>query len=155
MDTAALLGELARHLGVNELALDHNGVCRLVFDGKVVVDLEPSRDGRSLHMCGVVARIPAEGREGLFAGLLDANYFGQGTGRAVLAIDSQNNEVVLQQQLELETLAASSFAQELQAFTDRLEDWQRRMERGELASASRPAAAPPTEQGLGGGFLRA
>jgi len=155
MDLDALLGELARDLGVSQLALDRNGVCRLVFDGKVVVDLEPSHDGRALHMYGVVARIPAEGREGLFASLLDANYFGQGTGKAALAIDSQNNEVVLQQQLELETLAASSFAQELQAFTDRLEDWQRRLEKGEFAPASLPAAAPATEQGLSGGFLRA
>lgn len=120
MDIHSLLSELGRQLGT-ELRWDSHGVCRLVFDGRTTVDLEPSLDGDSLYMHSVVGPLPAADREKVLLALLDANYFGRQTGHAYLAVDRENGEISLQQRFAASDLNISAFTRDLQAFVDHLE----------------------------------
>ena len=49
MELSALLESLASQVGLPQLSLDGNGVCRLVFDAKLTLDLEPADNGATVH----------------------------------------------------------------------------------------------------------
>jgi hypothetical protein len=50
MTADELLAAIGKMAGMGNLALDGEGVCRLVFDGLTEVDVERSPEGAALHL---------------------------------------------------------------------------------------------------------
>jgi len=142
MDLDALLVELGRRLGVESLGLDEHGVCRLVFDKKLVVDLEPTDDRKHLHVTAVVGVVPPDAGPQFFRKLLAASFVGQETGGAAFAVDELNGEIVLWQRVALDALDIVGFTQDLDEFVNRLDLWIGRLESADAADA---ANGPRTE----------
>lgn len=119
------LGALGRRMGVAGLAFNAEGVCRMVFDGRHVIDCERCGETgqQQAYLYSVIARQPAEGREALYQRLLAANLFGRETGDAVLALDAVAGEVLLQQKFDAEGLTEDAFATLVERFVDRVEHW--------------------------------
>lgn len=135
MELHSLLRELGGIMGIGSIGLDAQGTCRLIFDKTLVVDLEPTADEKLLHMIATVGPMPADGDGRLLRSLLSANFMGQDTGNAALALDELNNEIVLCQRIALDSLDVNGFVVELEAFVNRLEDWKQRLASGKLRTS--------------------
>jgi len=115
MELPALLDEFGRTAGLGRVALNDEGVCRLVLDEDLTVDVEvapeASRAAGSFFLHAVAGRLPAgDGDPGLLKELLAANLFGRDTGGATLALDPDLGEVVLLRELGAEATDYGTFA---------------------------------------------
>jgi hypothetical protein len=146
MELPALLDEFGRTAGLGRVALNDEGVCRLVLDEDLTVDVEvapeASRAAGSFFLHAVAGRLPAgDGDPGLLKELLAANLFGRDTGGATLALDPDLGEVVLLRELGAEATDYGTFAAALERFVNALDRW-----RGRLAKGAAPAAGPTTSR---------
>lgn len=149
MNLSDLLAEFGRSACLGALALDDRGLCRLRFDGRLVVDLELDADTGRLHVYSVLGAIPAEGREALYEEMLSANLFGQDTGGAVLAIDALQGEVLLCRTLEPEGLDVRGLTTLIGGFVDQVERWQERLARQpSQAAPAAKAELPPASAAM-------
>lgn len=139
MELTALLNELATRMGLDGLCLDSNGICRLVFDKTIVVDLEPSPDNTRLHIVATLGQVPADASAQWLRSLLVAGFMGQETGGAHVALDPLNDEVVLCQRLALDGLEITRFVPELEAFVNHAQTWMRK-----LADDAEAPSIPPS-----------
>ena len=98
----SLMSGLGQKMGI-ALQLDENRSCRLVFDDSIIVDFEAPEAlaGKLMMSCVVAAEVRPDERETVFRTLLEANLCSRGTGGAVLAINDETDEVVLQRILEM------------------------------------------------------
>lgn len=127
MSLQNFLSELGSQMGLPSLKLDAQGLARLVFDGRIVIDIEDDADARCVHLYSVLGSLPAEGREALYEQLLGANLFGTGTGGAVFAVDTLQNEIVLSRTLSTDRLDFTAFSQALESLVNQVESWTGRL----------------------------
>ena len=145
MDVDNIVKELGNQLGLDNLALDENNVCRIVFDEKFNVDIEAMPDKKSFFIHAVLCRVPAEHKEVLFAELLEANLFGKGTGGASFGYDANLGEVLLFRRFETEKTDYPEFEAAVEEFLNYMESWSKRIESGEAGegpSSREPGMAP-------------
>ena len=71
MNIHDVLAELGHRMGLN-VALDEQGVCRLVFDERFAVDIEASPDNDTVHLYSVLCPVPPENKEPFYERLLGA-----------------------------------------------------------------------------------
>ena len=143
MDADQLLNSLGIAMGLQQLAFDEQGCARLMFDGKLAVNLEHEAGSAVLQMYSVVGELPPEDREVLYAMLLKANLFGGETQGATLAVDPLQHEIVLCRTVALEGLPAAAFAAQVEAFVSTTEHWQQRLAGGVASLVAPIAVAPP------------
>jgi hypothetical protein len=79
MKAEQLLNDIARTLGLPELALNDEGCARLLFDGQVAVNFENDPLAEKLHLYADLGELPLRGREALYRALLEANLLGAQT----------------------------------------------------------------------------
>src|SRR5947209_10837058 len=94
-----IIEQLGQHMSV-DLKLDDKNTCQLIFDNRIVVDIEaPSSPGDIVFFSSAIGVIPPTSRELIFQDLLEGNLYGRGTGAAFLSIDVTLNEILLQRRL--------------------------------------------------------
>lgn len=124
MNLSDLLSDLGNQIGLGPLKLDDSGVCRLVFDGDVSIDLEAGDDdGNSLLLHSVVGTTPPEGRLAYYSALLTGSYLGTQTVGGSLSLDPSTGEAVLWTSLEIAQLDTEVLANKLTAFTQAIRHW--------------------------------
>lgn len=136
MDSDQLLQSLGLSLGLSNLRFDANGCARIAIDGAPAINFE-SDDAGAMHLYSVLGLIPPEGREALYAQLLNGNLFGASTAGATLALDELHGEIVLCRTIITAQASGPAFSSLVEAFVAAAEDWQ-----GRLASA--PASDAPS-----------
>ncbi|HLO75766.1 MAG TPA: type III secretion system chaperone [Magnetospirillum sp.] len=146
MSVSDLLAEFGRKAGLGSLGLDGQGVCRLSFDGSLIVDLEFDDGAGVLHLYGTVGPVPAGDREAVYQRLLSANLFGRETGGATLALDGGRDEIVLCRALVPDHLDPLAFEAALAAFVDALEGQREQLK---TAPVGGPSHEPPARFGMG------
>lgn len=117
-----LIDALATHVGVKDLEMNDDNVCRLVLDGTLVLDIEHQPGTDVLQAYSVVGPSPG-GNVALCHHLLSANLFGRGTGGAVLGLDEQRGEVLLVHTFDLATLTPEKFVSTLESFVGYVQSW--------------------------------
>jgi len=125
--------QLVRELGVRlglPLALDGNGMCRLVFNGGMNVDVEALRDdGEKFIIYSVLSKLRPGPRGPLYQALLEAN-LPTGDGAAgVLALDVERDEVLLQRILDASSMTSVYLSEIVEKFVDMAVSWTERIER--------------------------
>lgn len=125
MDPDQLLQSLGLTLGLPNLRFDEHGCARVTVEGAPALDFE--RQERVVHVYSVLGPVPPEGREALYAQLLQGNLFGASTAGASLSIDELQGEVVLCRAFVAESTTAQGFASDVEAFVGAAEDWQARL----------------------------
>jgi hypothetical protein len=138
------LMEFGSRTGLGRLVRNGDGVCRLVFDGALAVDVE-LRDGDACFS-GVVGPGETLG-PGTMRIMLAANLLGDETGGAALGIDESDETVVLSRRLIMEGLTYLAFENALGSFVDAMQVWRSRL--GELddeAEAVADAEPSATEE---------
>jgi len=125
--------QLVRELGIRlglPLALDGNGMCRLVFNGGATVDLEALRDdGEKFIIYSVLGKLRPGPREALYRTLLEANLPTEDSAAGVLALDVERDEVMLQRILDGTSLTAVHLAEIVEKFVDSAVRWTEQIER--------------------------
>lgn len=129
METALLLAELGRLLGMDDLKLNVNGVASLQFDKRMTTHFEPMPDGEHLLMYAAVCKWPEEPSEqvALATMFLEANLWGRGTAGSVFALDSGEGEIVLERQIPLATVTSDSMRRQLEQFVEVVDLWMTRI----------------------------
>jgi Tir chaperone protein (CesT) family len=140
MRVEQLVRELGIRLGLS-LALDGNGMCRLVFNGGATVDLEALRDdGEKFVIYAVLGKLRPGPREAIYRTLLEANLPTRDGAAGVLALDVERDEVILQRILDATPLNAVYLAEIVEKFVDMAVSWTERIERfDQRALSSRTA----------------
>lgn len=166
MNIEDILKELGNQMGLPNLKLDDNKVCRLIFDKKYTVDIEASEDEKIVHVYSAMCIIPPEDREPMYEALLEANLFGRGTGGAAFGVDKEMGEILLSQTLVLDKTDYQDFVNVLESFVNHVEAWTDKIEKGDYSKHHEPKhgadpsskkEAPPIEkqEGPPEGFIRA
>jgi len=91
-----LLRGLAASAGFPDLKLDADGRCLVRIDGRVDLAIEFEEDSQSLLLTARCGALPREHRERVLQALLDANFYGAGSGGATLSTNSREGAVYLQ-----------------------------------------------------------
>ncbi len=116
------LTALGAKVGLKGLAFDRDKVCQLVVGDDLEVELEEMADG-TLRLNANVRDL-ADADAAVMRELLVANFNGEGTGRAALAINPASAEIVLTQAVEPRRHDADSFVAEVELFVRYAAFWQ-------------------------------
>lgn len=144
MTADELLAAIGQQAGLGNVALDANGVCRLVFDGVTEVDLERSPDGGSLLLHAALGPEPPHAEPEFYRMLLAGNLYGRQTAGNVLALLPVEGTVFLCRAVPLERADADAFADLLAEFVRQTRQWAARIHSG-LAGDQAPLPDAPVD----------
>lgn len=125
MNPADLVQEIGQRLNLTGLTLK-DGVCRLVFDEQLLIDIEDDGVG-NLCFHTTLGPAPFNGREDLFAALLSAHLFGLETDGGVFGLHPKTHEIYLFRSLPLDALQVDAAFNVLERFTQQAETWKRQL----------------------------
>ncbi|MDR1906855.1 MAG: type III secretion system chaperone [Puniceicoccales bacterium] len=123
-----LLKELGKVLDLSSLVLDMNNHCLILFDDKIVLNLELQEEMGALIVYSYISIVPFAGKELILEILLEANFFWKISHGATFAIDKQTQTLVLQKKFPLPLAKPESFQDELGVFVDVVEAWMKRID---------------------------
>lgn len=126
MNSPDLVQELGQRLNLTGLAFN-NGVCRLVFDQSLFVDLEDDGEG-NLCFHAMLRPLPHEGREAVLTALMSAHLFGLETGGAAFGLHPKTDELYLFRSLPVQTLDVDTAYAALESFAHHAGQWRTRIE---------------------------
>ena len=126
------VNELLRHIGeglsLPDLCLDENNHCILLFDEKIVLNIDLDEEGSKLVIYAYVGEIPLDCREAIFEKALEGNFFWNETDGGTLGIDKQSQSLVLAKAFSLPLQNVELFEDQLASFVEIVEKWIGRIE---------------------------
>src|SRR3712207_4379413 len=123
MDLGALLSTYGRSIGLPDLALDGQGVCRLVFDGGLAVDLEPVAGSDRFPVYSELAGLPSPDPLLVYRELMEAHLFGRAPGPAYFGCDSGLGRLFLVMTLDMAGLDLARFSDLMARFVEQARFW--------------------------------
>lgn len=138
MTFGELIDVLGKRLGVE--IEDAGGAAALEIDGETVI-LQDA--GELLLVRAEVGEIPADGREGILASAMEANFLYQGTGGATLAVDPADGRLHLQKYNWMERLDAESALAAIGNMADTAAAWRRILADYRSGAGQPETSAPP------------
>ena len=104
------------------LAFNENGLCRLRFDGRFIVDLELTDDETAMYLYCRLGQLPAgeRGRE-LMVEMMRAHCLGRESGKTLFGLD--DNTVMAFARVELDGAGEHTLYSELEDFLDVVAHW--------------------------------
>lgn len=140
MNNTTAIRQLGQSLGL-ALEISAEEACELVIGDDLSVLISGDPDGSRLQFSGTISSFPDGDRASVATALLKANYNGQGTGAAALALDPLTDDVVLTRAFDV---AGGDLTKAIEEFANYLEFWRSRID--SLVSAgtqSDSESAPP------------
>lgn len=122
-----ILAQLAKSLHLSELSLDNNLHCMLMFDDKIVLNLELDEKYEQLIAYAYLGEVPLVGRENIFEKLLETNFFWNATNGMTIGIDKQSQTMVMLMRFELPLKQPEVFEEHLADFVDTTEFWMHKL----------------------------
>ncbi len=119
-----ILADFGHRNGLEELAFDDNGVCRLVLDDVFDIDIE--LDGSEVSFFAVLGSMDGVG-PGMLRRMMGANLTGDKTGEATLAIDEMSESVMLCRRLPADGLSYPAFERALEGFFEGFQRWRQKL----------------------------
>lgn len=143
MNNATAVRQLGQSLGLS-LELTEGEACELIIgeDLSVLISGEPS--GSRLRLAGVVASFPDGDRGSIATTLLKANYNGQGTGAAAIALDPISEDVILTRTVNASEAGLTAAVEE---FANYLDFWRNMLDAIATGGHSRSEADAPASMG--------
>jgi len=138
-----LLRGLATSAGFPDLGLDADGRCLVRIDGRIDLAIEFDDDSQSLVLTARCGPLPQSNREHVLQALLDANFYGAGSGGATLSTNSREGAVYMQFREPTLHLDQPRLQDLLQAAVVNAEFWGARLQKLAAGPAAHaPAHAP-------------
>jgi hypothetical protein len=123
-----LLQRLGKVLDLSSLTLDSNNHCLILFDDKIVLNLELCEGESALVVYSYISVVPFTGKELVLEILLEANFFWKISNGATFALDKQTQTLVLQQKFPIPLARPHAFEDDLAVFVDVAEAWIERID---------------------------
>ncbi|MDR0756215.1 MAG: type III secretion system chaperone [Puniceicoccales bacterium] len=123
-----LLKRIGDSLSLPDLCLDENNHCILLFDEKIVLNIDFDEAGSKLVIYAYVGEIPLDCREIIFEKALEGNFFWNETDGGTLGIDKQSQSLVLAKAFDWPLKNIEIFEDELATFVEVIEKWISRIE---------------------------
>ncbi len=138
-DVKEAIQQFGEKVGIADLALDDQQLCELTVGDGLDVFFQGTESETELRLNGRVGFLPGDDTATLM-GLLTANYNGEGTGAAALGVDTETDEVILGQAIDVAGLDADAFLETVETFVKYLTYWTEQLPTlGSPVSADRPA----------------
>jgi hypothetical protein len=149
-----LVSDLAKAMGIAELALDENGMGILsIEDGAIIVSIGYNQGAGSLDLMSCLDSVdPTPAR---IAAALAANFDNDIPGGAKLAAEPTTGAIVLQRRCAGTDLGPEGLPAVVSQFVDQAEAWTKRLLEIDADAAAAPAADGPLPGGIPGGGMRA
>jgi len=125
--------------GVSDLCLDENNHCMLLFDEKIVLNMDLDEAGQLLVIYAYIGEVPIECRDAVYQKALEGNFFWNETEGSTLGLDKQSQSLVLARAFELPLTDMTAFEDRLGVFVEVVEKWMVRIERFVKESTERAA----------------
>jgi hypothetical protein len=123
-----LLQSLGQKLQLDGLQLNAQGVCRVVLDETLEINIEHAPMDAAVHLYSILGKAPDRDREGFFTRLLEAQHFAREIGEGcAFGYDSETGDVMLHRQMSTEFLAEEILEQALNEFANWAEHWQKKL----------------------------
>jgi hypothetical protein len=126
MTNAAAVRQLGQSLGL-ELELSAGEAAELIVGDDLSLLISGDPDGQRLRLMGTVASFPDGDAAEVARTLLKANYNGQGTGGAAIALDPVTDDVVLTRAVDVTGLGPDGLRAAVEEFANYMEFWQSRI----------------------------
>jgi Tir chaperone family protein CesT len=139
MSVDDLLREFGSRTGLGTLARNRDGICRLIFDGGLVIDIEAPDHDPDLYITAAVGPLETDAGSALLRDLLATNLMGKESAGAALALDQTRDEIVLCRQLPVEALTYRAFERAIESFLNHLERCRAYLDRADTVGTA-PAA---------------
>ncbi|WP_414663691.1 type III secretion system chaperone [Horticoccus sp. 23ND18S-11] len=148
MNPSDLVLELGQRLHLTGLTFT-DGVCRLVFDPALAIDLEDDGHGQ-LVLHTTLGQVPHDNREAFLRGLLSAHLFGFETDGAVFGVHPQTDEVFLFRILAVDDLTVDRAYAALETFAHHAETWRQKINELGRDGDAEPSAGSDHEPAIAG-----
>ena len=125
--------------GLSDLCLDENNHCMLLFDEKIVLNMDLDEAGKLLVIYAYIGEVPIECRDAVYQKALEGNFFWNETEGSTLGLDKQSQSLVLARAFELPLTNLTAFEDRLGVFVEVVEKWMARIERFVRESTERAA----------------
>ena len=125
--------------GLSDLCLDENNHCMLLFDEKIVLNMDLDEAGKLLVIYAYIGEVPIECRDAVYQKALEGNFFWNETEGSTLGLDKQSQSLVLARAFELPLTNLTAFEDRLGVFVEVVEKWMARIEHFVKESAERAA----------------
>lgn len=155
MKLETLLSDLGTSLGLQDLGLNENGVCSLVFDGSITVNIEPETgDGSVVYIYGVLCNVPqeTEDRDRLYSALLEAQLFGKGTQMLSFGLDADEKQVYLWKTMDTGKAEVKDIRHMIEVFCNVFDAWQNQV-KNMMTTLDSADAAPGNKDTMIGGHM--
>lgn len=120
------LRALGTAIGISELGLDANGICRLETSDGLAVEVEPSGETAAFFHA-ITGNSPPDADASFFQALLGANFFCTETGASFLAMDTADGSIAIQRRLDLRGLREEEFVGLFEDFVGDVLLWRDRL----------------------------
>ncbi|MDR0444928.1 MAG: type III secretion system chaperone [Puniceicoccales bacterium] len=118
-----LLARLKHSLCLDSLFLDEKDHCILLFDDKVILNMELDEERSQFIIYAYLGMVPFNNKENVYELLLQANFFWQETQGATLALDGQTQTLVLLHSFDIPFRQPENFEEDLASFVETAERW--------------------------------
>lgn len=122
-----ILSRLSTVLELSDLVLDKNNKCLILFDDKIVINLELTPVDNDLYLYSYLGLVPFFAKENILELLLESNFFWKESFGSTFAIDGQTQTLVLEKKINLDLLKESEFEDILASFVDSVDFWMKRI----------------------------
>ncbi|MDR1665765.1 MAG: type III secretion system chaperone [Puniceicoccales bacterium] len=140
------LKRIGKGLGIPDLALDENNHCILLFDEKIVLNIDLDEEGKKLVTYAYIGEVPLECRELVLEKALEGNFFWNETDGGTLGIDRQSQSLVLAKAFGLPLKDPKNFEENLASFVEVVEKWITRIETLSKEALDRMEEDEPSER---------
>ena len=158
MEFTELMNEFAGQVGLTDPSPIEDGTCRFDIDGMAVNFVEVS-ETRQLATWAEVGEQPSEGRERLYAELMEAMFMGRATGGSTFALNPESGRIQLFRLDPLPLLDLETFLAMLEKFVNVLEQWRKLLAEFSVVAPgivkAEAASEEESRQLSLGGFLQA
>lgn len=136
---AAVLGAFGERMGISGLAFDQQGCCRLVFDGRRLLELRAAGVQRRMVLSMKLGNVSSDLGRAQERALLQANFWNAGTGGGWFAFD-ERGQACLQQEVVITEDSDAQLLVKIEGLLNSAELWERKLTGGSVAGQS--SAAP-------------
>lgn len=140
MHPSELLSALGRKIDIPDLSFDENGLCRLRFQQRYVIDMKVVENG--IWLIAFFGPLPADTTSAFLRRLLQAQFMGHDTGGASFSVNPESEELMLSLFCPSGGYDGNTFAEQVGNFVDAVARWSEVEPEREGESNVTPGSSP-------------
>jgi hypothetical protein len=122
-----LVRAFGQSVGIRDLRVDEDGFSAVAVGDRLIINFQYVEDADVIVVFTELGEVSRARETEVYRAMLDANFFWQGTGGAVLALEAESRTAVLMTREPLEGLTPEAFEHAVGMFAKRADEWIERL----------------------------